>query len=489
MPKLRFKYTKELSSAMANMLTAGSTQLLDQLEDQARPLAEGKFLETAADPDMPPDIATLLKANVGAPGGIHLAAIIPYLVGGAFGLMLGMAFPISRWGAMPIERLLKTARLDPGMVTRLWLRGYPSEDKKDKWFDDLSDQGFSEDRKDAIKELAHYMPSPIEVMTWAAREVFEPELREKFQLDLGRPIEYENWAAKVGITDEVMKNFWASHWALPGLTSIVELWRREELSDEEVADFWTELDMVPWIRDKLFKLFREVPTRVDVRRWWDMRTVDEPRLRRIYKAMGYWEEDLEDYVTWTKVYTAFPDLLARYKNGWITLQTVYDELIAMNMSPERATELLETKIKNVAAVERVAKERDLTKSEIIKGVKKNVITVDQGIELLEEMNYDTWEAEFIIAINIEAAGSPETPFEIKRLVDKYKRSQGMEVKEIPEDLMQAERKWIEADRKLKEATAREAPQDELDELAVVVAEAAVMLREVARLHEIKPLTD
>ncbi|GAJ12607.1 unnamed protein product, partial [marine sediment metagenome] len=78
----------------------------------------------------------------------------------------------------------------------------------------------------------------------------------------------------------------------------------------------------PWVREDLFKLFRAVPTRVDVRRFWDMRTIDEPRLRDIYQAQGYWEEDLEDYVMWTKVYVDFPDLMARYKNGWINLEDV-----------------------------------------------------------------------------------------------------------------------------------------------------------------------
>ncbi|GAI60581.1 unnamed protein product, partial [marine sediment metagenome] len=58
-----------------------------------------------------------------------------------------------------------------------------------------------------------------------------------------------------------------------------------------------------------------------------MRTIDEARLRDIYQAQGYWGEDLEDYVTWTKVYTDFPDLVARYKNGWISLEDVKAQLI------------------------------------------------------------------------------------------------------------------------------------------------------------------
>ncbi|GAI19238.1 unnamed protein product, partial [marine sediment metagenome] len=229
------------------------------------------------------------------------------------------------------SKLANQYRLDPASVSQLWLRGFPKgqdaeewkaltsaekaartaglKDEVEKWFGELSDQGFGGDEQEAVKELARYLPAPTEIMTWAAREVFEPELREKYQLDKFLPPEFLEWAEKVGITGEVAKNYWASHWVLPSLTAIQELWRRQILTKEDVDAFWTELDMVPWVREDLFKLFRAVPTRVDVRRFWDMRTIDEPRLRDIYKAQGYWEEDLEDYVMWTKVFVDFPDLM------------------------------------------------------------------------------------------------------------------------------------------------------------------------------------
>ncbi|GAJ10262.1 unnamed protein product, partial [marine sediment metagenome] len=240
----------------------------------------------------------------------------------------------------------------------------------EKWFGELSDQGFGSHEQEAIKELARYLPAPTEIMTWAAREVFEPELREKYQLDKFLPPEFLEWAAKVGISGEVAKNYWAAHWILPSLTAIQELWRRKILTKEDVDAFWTEFDMVPWVREDLFKLFRAVPTRVDVRRFWDMRTIDEPRLRDIYQAQGYWEEDLEDYVMWTKVYVDFPDLMARYKNGWIPIEEVKHQLVEVDKMPEeRFEELLQTKIKAVQE-ERIADTTALTRSLIIKGAKE-----------------------------------------------------------------------------------------------------------------------
>lgn len=469
----------------ARFLAKGTETFLDSFEDAQRTDLKDAVSKLPALPeDVPEEIRGVQDKAVGAEGFPWAIAMAVFGVALAIGSVTGLVQSSAKYGSHTFEKWFKNFRFGPGEATNLWLREYPSTEDKEQWFDDLKDQGADDRRIEAIKELAHYLPTPTEVMTWAAREVFEPELRERYQLDTHLPPEYLAWAAKVGITGEVALNYWAAHWVLPSLTSIIELWRRGELTKEDVDSFWTELDMVPWIREKLFILFREVPTRVDVRRWWDMGTITEPRLRQIYKAMGYWEEDLEDYVLWTKVYTAFPDLIARYKNGWITEQEVKDELIGFGMPEDRMLELWQTKFKKPVSVERVATERDLTKAEIYAGVKKEVITWDKGIEYLEAMGYDAAEAKFILDVRVGAASSPETPLEYRQLVESYRRSQGMEAKEIPEDMLAVEREFVSISRQLKEATERGDSQEVLDQLEVARADAMVRLRELLVLYEL-----
>lgn len=130
-----------------------------------------------------------------------------------------------------------------------------------------------------------------------------------------------------------------------------------------------------------------------------MRTIDEARLREIYAHQGYHGKDLDDYVLWTKVYVAFPDLIARWKNGWISIDEVRAELIGYGMPAQRVEELLETKFKSTEG-DRVTGERDVTKTDIIKGVKKAVITRGEGLELLMDLGYDEDEADYILTINI-----------------------------------------------------------------------------------------
>ncbi|GAI79021.1 unnamed protein product, partial [marine sediment metagenome] len=62
------------------------------------------------------------------------------------------------------------------------------------------------------------------------------------------------------------------------------------------------------------------------------------------------------------------------------------------MPADRVEEIIETKVK-AAEPERVATEKDLTKSEIVKGVKVEHITRDEGIEVLMDLGYEEDEAE------------------------------------------------------------------------------------------------
>ncbi len=478
MPKAK-PFLKELLAAP--LLTSGELS-----EAPSKELREKALEQLTALPGMPKEVKEQLAKQLSTDpitlGSIWIAAAmtIGYMT---ISSTLSPFFTLLNYQT---SKLANQYRLDPSSVSQLWLRGFPkgqdaeewknlsSEEKSaktaelradvEKWFGELSDQGFGSHEQEAIKELARYLPTPDIIMLWAAREVFEPELREKYQLDKFLPPEFLKWAEKVGITGEVAKNYWASHWVLPSLTAIQELWRRKILTKEDVDAFWTELDMVPWVREDLFKLFRAVPTRVDVRRFWDMRTIDEPRLRDIYQAQGYWEEDLEDYVMWTKVYVDFPDLMARYKNGWINIEEVKHQLVTVDgMKEDRFEELLQTKIKAVQE-ERLTETTALTRSLIIKGAKAEKLTRGETIELLMLKNYDKWEAEYIYDIEVGAAASPETPMEFRQLVESYRHAVGLDFKEPSTIILEADRKRSDLRLKLAQARARKAPEDDIAKL-------------------------
>ena len=204
---------------------------------------------------------------------------------------------------------------------------------------------------------------------------------------------------KAGMTDEQIDNYWKAHWLHASWQQMVEMLHRGLVTEEDVYEWFKVVEIVPYWRNLLIQTAYTWPTRVDVRRWWDMRTIDEPELRRLYSGMGYRGVNLDNYVLWTKVYVAFPDLMARWTKGWITEADVRSELTALGMPAERVETMIQTKVKAEQPA-RTAAERDVTKTDIYKGVKQGVIARDEGIELLQELGYDEDEADYLLTINI-----------------------------------------------------------------------------------------
>ena len=327
--------------------------------------------------------------------------LLMFIGGYALSLVLGAMQPLSKVGGYQVDKLVHSGRLDPSLLMAGWFREIIPEDYVDNTLKEL---GYNDDAIDYVKKTFLFYPSPQDLITWQAREVFEPEMVSRYGLD----DEFENIDLKpfekAGISEEQARNYWRAHWTHASLNEVREMLHRKQLTEEEVYDWFRLVEIPPFWREKITNILWNVPTRVDVRRWWDMRTIDEARLREVYEAQGYHGDDLDDYVLWTKVYVAFPDLVARYKNGWINADEVKSELVGLGMSAERAEEMIQTKIKSVEP-ERTTKERDLTVSNIIKGMKIGHIDEGKGKEMLTAMGYDEEEAQYLIDIEVAPSGA------------------------------------------------------------------------------------
>jgi len=316
------------------------------------------------------------------------------------------------------ERTAQTYRLDPISLITGWRRDPAAYEK---YFDDLRDQGWSDERIEALKFFNDQYPPVPDIVRFADFGSFDPEVIAAWREFYDAPSWITEPMSLIGIPNEApadwANKYWFSHWVQPGRYELGDMYRRglmgtpliggEEIgkpggegeAEKIIKMAYRTMGYSSFWQERLLQLVREIPTRVDVRRWWDMRTIDETELRSIYQRRGYFGKDLENYVTWTKVYVAFPDLIARWKNGWITIDEVRAELTGYGMPAARMEELLETKFKATAG-DKTAAERDITKTDIIKGVKKGVITRGEGMELLMDLGYDEADADYILAINI-----------------------------------------------------------------------------------------
>lgn len=296
---------------------------------------------------------------------------------------------------------LSQDRLDANSVIKLWLR-----DKRagEAMIRDLTDSGISLARIDILKLLAEVLPNAQDVIRFAVREVYTPEIAQRFGQFEDFPDAALPDAGKVGVSAESMRKYWAAHWELPGISQGFEMLHRGAITADDLGLLLKALDVMPFWRDKLTKISYTPYARVDARRMWDLGVLDDAELKRAYLDIGYDDEHSNQMVLWTKIYQTFPDLIARYKNGYINLEQVKSKLLAFGLPEDRANFLIEAKVKPEQPA-RIAIEKALTKAEVLKGLYKGVISEADANALLKDMGYDDNEIAIIIAINMPASST------------------------------------------------------------------------------------
>lgn len=413
------------------------------------------------------------------------------------------------------------------------------------------------------------IPGTSDMVLFGLREAFDPE-REKILLKPDAPDDFYTYMKEQGYSRYWAQKYWASHWVLPSIGQLNEMLHRRIITSDQWESYVRYNDVIkeawPWLKAISYNPY----TRVDTRRMWDLRLLTEDELKSNYLDLGYDETHADKMTIWTKVYVLATELRARFNKGWITEAEVRTALTEAGMPADRVSEYME-KILKADKAERVAaerdltktditrsvkkglltkeegisrlvdlgydedeatmimdstikesigaeievdrdlskadiikgmslgyfdrptgtamlmklgytleeadyiidirvpplapvklkEERDLTKSEIVKGVKKEVITELQGEQMLQDLGYDAYEAGFILAIHLEAlAGSPETWSEMQAIVNKERKALGRTVKEIPKDVLATEKdiKKIQAER-VKAVEAKKPRQD------------------------------
>jgi len=347
---------------------------------------------------------------------------------------------------------LATVRLNPETIARLWLRD------KETWghlWQDLSDSGVSEERIEAFKEVSYLMPTYQDVVNFMAHEVFEEDAVAKYGLDN----EFENldlsWFERVGVKPELAKQLWRNHWQHPAFREITELLHRGEVTEEDVYDWYRLVEIPPYWRDKLTSISWDLPNRIELRMMARYGLVDKAFLLEQLKQVGLKEEFRDVAADMMLAMGIRTDLSTRFSKGWIDAATVESELVASGLSLDVRTRMFQWIVKNLGT-DRVEKERDLTKSEIYKAIKKGKMEPPQGVELIQRMGYDSEEATLLVEINVGALeGSPETYQEFKKWVELYRQSQRLDAKIPSEELIQAEKDVLEAELVLRQVKAKE----------------------------------
>ena len=171
-----------------------------------------------------------------------------------------------------------------------------------KYEAEMQRMGFSAESLAAFKEVSRYFPAMPDLVTFAVREVYTPDIRKDYGLDEDWPEKFGQEAAKLGVDEEQARNFWASHWILPSIQMGYEMLHRGVITKDQLSTLLKTQDIMPFWREPLIQISYRTLTRVDVRRMYRVGVLDRDGVLRAYKDFGYDDERAEMMTDFTILY-------------------------------------------------------------------------------------------------------------------------------------------------------------------------------------------
>lgn len=183
-----------------------------------------------------------------------------------------------------------------------------------------------------------YFPPPSDLVSFAVRDAYSQDIVNRFQLLEGLPQRFLDEAKKSGMPTDMAKLYWSAHWRLPSATQGFEMFHRGLIAQDDLNSLLQALDYSPFWRDKLTKLSYRTLTRVDVRRMYKLGVLDEEKVAKSYRDIGYSPEDADAMTAFTVKYEQSEgegltreSVLSAFRNDYITeLEAVeYLQLLGM----------------------------------------------------------------------------------------------------------------------------------------------------------------
>ena len=239
-------------------------------------------------------------------------------------------------------------------------------------------------------------------------------------------------------------------------------------------DWYKLVEIPPHWRDKLTSIAWDLPNRIELRMMARYGLVDKAFLLEQLEQVGLKEEFRDVAADMMLAMGIRTDLSTRYSKGWITPEEIQSELVASGLSVPVQERMFQWIVKNTGD-DRIIEELNLTKAEIIKGVKKGVVSLVEGKQLLIDIGKSDKEAQFILDINIEAAkGSPENYLEFRKLTQEARQALGLTANIPPPELIQADIDLKEAESALSKAKAAKLSAKKVSDLTGVVEAAKIL---------------
>lgn len=239
-----------------------------------------------------------------------------------------------------IDVLVASSRrlLDLGQLFSWWLREIITEDQLDQL---LQMQRISSEDGSRLKISVFAIPPVGDIIQMAVREVFSPEIRERFGQDEGFPPEFAEFGRQQGISEFWAKAYWAAHWILPSPQQGFEMLHRKVIEPADLDLLLRALDVMPFWRDKLTAIAFNPLTRVDLRRMHRLGLLDEEQLQARYEDLGFNADNAALMVQFTLAFNAPDETEAELEIEGLTRATVVNMMEDGILDEREALEILQ----------------------------------------------------------------------------------------------------------------------------------------------------
>lgn len=273
----------------------------------------------------------------------------------------------------------------------------------------LRDLGYDDEHIRLLTTTNVFIPPVSDLISMAVKEVFSPDIANKFGQFEDYPTAFDEYAKLQGIDTQWAKRYWAAHWNLPSPQMGFEMFQRGIIQEQDLILLLKSLDIMPYWREKLIQLNYNPLTRVDVRRMYGEGVLNESEVNRAYLDIGYSAENAKRLTEFTVKYetrqqnsvaneskTLTRALIEKaYSYGIYDRSKALAELKELGYSDSDSNLLLDiidisTGVNN--NVENIAKLREITHNRIIAGYSKFLIGRELAIAELKELGLDDNEA-------------------------------------------------------------------------------------------------
>ncbi len=457
----KLSWSDRIGGLMVGAVGKGVIKSLEDMEPELVNQAKAQIDLIRALPDLPPELKVLLDKAVEPKSFAFVPFLIGILVAMAMSTVMATFKPYLMKVSQEIDKVARSVRLPSDLVLPLWMR---DPIKYASYIDDIAKLGVSDDRIELLKtlqlntldkrdvmvawlrdkgkydglwqlvedkaltperialyqELAYRLPGVQDVIRYAVKEVYSPKIHEAFGQHLEFPEEAVPDAEKTGVRRDHLMKEWISHWELPGVTQGYDMLHRKLIEPDELDKLLKARDIMPFWREKLIGLSYDLPNRIELRMMARYGLIDKSKLIEILLKGGVDPQYVDLIADMNIAVGLITDLRTRYANGYITADDIKKELQTAGLSPDIQNRLYQYIVK----VEKPAKlkaGKDLAVADIIKGVNRGLMTVEEAIEYLKQLGYDEDEAYFKLAIGVTEEKEAPMPEYVKVNIDTVRR--------------------------------------------------------------------